>query len=82
MRDHDDNELFVEENEMETVLCVVLRGIPAVHAGFDSVDVRRILQSMVADHDTRRFVVHDGLNVNARSRQLLINNLFANSVRK
>jgi hypothetical protein len=81
MRDHDANELFVEENEMETVLCGVLRGIPAKHAGFGSEDVRRIFQSMVADYHTRRFVVHDGLNVTAPSRQLFIDNLFANSVR-
>jgi hypothetical protein len=82
MRDRDDNELFVEENEMETVLCGVLRGIPAEHAGFGSEDVRRIFQSMVADYHTRHFVVHDGSDVNARSRQLFINNLFANSVCK
>jgi hypothetical protein len=83
MRDHDDNELFVEENEMETVLCGVLRGIPTGRYGvFSSDDVRRIFQSMVADHDTRRFVVNERCNMTARSRQLFIDNLFANSVRK
>jgi hypothetical protein len=80
MRDHDDNELFVEENEMETVLCGVLRGIPTEHGVFRNADVCRIFQSMVADYHTRRFAVNDESNMNARNRQLFINNLFANSV--
>jgi hypothetical protein len=46
MRDHGENELFVEKNQMETVLCGVLRGMPR---GLKAADV---FESMVENSNT------------------------------